>query len=466
MTGERDQVPPAPGADGRGASRRLLAWATVGCVVLAVLVPLVVRADRAPAPAPAATPPPTAASTARGVGVPAAADVLGLPTRGSLAGDPAFVAGVRQLPWNDAGAPPDRLQPDPGTRRVVFAGDVPGGRWALVAGRNPLLAAESPGAPPAPGGRGLVAAWFAGPPGATAEQMRLRGVPRGVAGDRPAALLDPLAGALVVLGAPGDVVEVSDHPVVSADGRVSRSYRPVAAPDGVAVVALPPAELPSVSAVAYQVVRDGALLIRTEPDPFPDPAAPPPPPVPIDYRRGLPSATGAQVAQRVAAGIVAQVGLPRTAVQVAAPWVGDVPQDGPGAGTVAVVTVTVPSGAVVVGAEWAAPADDGAAGRRCALAIAPAGFPLDRQVHALSCGAPSSTGTAAPQTDLVVVAPPSVATVRAHSAAGIFLAEFPAADGVVVAPFPRRTVTVEAITGGGVSLGRVRLLGQSADFGS
>jgi hypothetical protein len=52
------------------------------------------------------------------------------PARGSLAGDAAFVEAVRQLSWSDPGA--RAAAPPPAGSQVLFAGDVPGGRWALV----------------------------------------------------------------------------------------------------------------------------------------------------------------------------------------------------------------------------------------------------------------------------------------------------------------------------------------------
>ena len=45
------------------------------------------------------------------------------------------------------------------------------------------------------------------------------------------------------------------------------------------------------------------------------------------------------------------------------------------------------------------------------------------------------------------------------------VAELPAVDGVVVAPLPAAAVAVEAVTAGGVSLGRTGLLGRGVDFG-
>ena len=49
-------------------------------------------------------------------------------------GTAAFLAGLRGLPWRDDTDPdfPIELPTTPESRRVLFAGDVPGARWALL----------------------------------------------------------------------------------------------------------------------------------------------------------------------------------------------------------------------------------------------------------------------------------------------------------------------------------------------
>ncbi|WP_324273348.1 hypothetical protein [Blastococcus brunescens] len=68
-------------------------------------------------------------------------------------------------------------------------------------------------------------------------------------------------------------------------------------------------------------------------------------------------------------------------------------------------------------------------------------------------------------TDLVVVGPPEVALIRTYDGDRVFLAEHSAQDGVLTVPLPPGTRSVEAVTGGGVTLGRVDLLGHAVDFG-
>ena len=89
-----------------------------------------------------------------------------LPTRGSLADDEDWVEAVRRSTW--AVDPAALRRPASPTRRstrrtVAFAGDVPGGRVALVLGAD---------------GRARLHAWFIGPVGATPDQMALADLPR------------------------------------------------------------------------------------------------------------------------------------------------------------------------------------------------------------------------------------------------------------------------------------------------
>lgn len=165
----------------------------VGAVVLAVVaVVAVVPAVLAGGPAPA---PPAAPTTLAPV-----ADVLTAPTRGSLAGDAVFVESVRRLPWTEAAdpdAPTAQDEPALGSRHVVFAGDVPGGRWALVAGEGTA------------GTQGDAVMWFVAPAGAAADRLQPAQLSTGQDPGSPVALTDADAGTLVVVSAPGDAVAVS-----------------------------------------------------------------------------------------------------------------------------------------------------------------------------------------------------------------------------------------------------------------
>ena len=180
-------------------------------------------------------------------------DLYGGLTSGSLAGDAAFVEAVRQLSWSHPGAV--AADPAPAGSQVVFAGDVPGGRWALVA--RPLTAP-----PPLLDddelerelGVGAVAlAWFAGPPGAAPEAMRLRGAPVVAEPWAPTALWDPTPGTLAV---------VSPSPAAAAravDG-TGTPLAELALTDGVAAQPAPEG-----TATVEVLTADGIVLGSVEP---------------------------------------------------------------------------------------------------------------------------------------------------------------------------------------------------------
>jgi hypothetical protein len=165
-------------------------------------------------------------------------DVHGVPTRGSLAGDAEFVEGVRQLSWRDPGAAV--AAPPPAGSHVVFAGDVPGGRWALVARPltvpPPLL--DDDELEQALGTGSVALAWFAGPPGAAPDEMRLHAAPVVSEPGLPTALWDPTTGTLAVVSpspaAAARVVDRDDTALAEftlVDGVVVQS-----APEGTAAV--------------------------------------------------------------------------------------------------------------------------------------------------------------------------------------------------------------------------------------
>lgn len=155
--------------------------------------------------------------------------ILERPTRGSLADDPEWLAAVRRLDWQVPtelfGEIPD---PPADERHVAFAGDVPGGRVALVVG-------EDDGQ--------LGGAWFTGPAGAEPEDMALAASPQRVNRHGPLALLqtdDQYAreGVLVVVTTPEESVDLMAPPVVAADGTETRSRIELPVDDGIVVTGI------------------------------------------------------------------------------------------------------------------------------------------------------------------------------------------------------------------------------------
>ena len=434
------------------AGRRTRRWLTgtaAGALAATVVTAAVLPHDRSSAP-----------SADVAVDVPARPiRIHDLPPRGSLAGDTAFLDGVRALPWENEtfgedGAPGYAM---PSFRRVVYAGDVPGGRWALVVGSS-----SSSGSRIGPDGSGdLLQAWFTGPPGAAPDQMTLSSYPVGVPPELPVALLDPRTGALVVVAAPGDAVEVSEHSVIAADGSRSRPYEPADTTDGIATTGIDPGDLGLPYAMSYRVLRGDTVVASSSPEWVMTSDEPELPVFDISYPRGIPDADAASAAQSAALGVLGPLGLPLHGTDVVAQWAGPLP--GPVQGTLAVVTVTVPSGAVVVTVQWqtvTANGDMTAAGD-CGVEIRPAVVPTEERVLAVGCDIYSATTGAVVSELLMVLTPPSVTALRAYDARGRFLADLPVPeDGVLVGAKPPGTAEVEAEIAGGVLLGRTDLLGR------
>jgi len=230
------------------------------------------------------------------------ADIYGGPTRGSLADDAEFVEAVRQLPWTvDGSALP--TEPPVESRRVVFVGDVPQARWALVIGEATVLTQPTGQAPesqapesvstestptsqPAPTGEavtGLLGTWFVGVAGADPAQMRLvKDFP--ISPDLPASMFNPTTGTFVVVAAPGDLIEVSARPEVAADGTVSRSYLDAGTSDGVAVTTVRPEPFGRAgTATQYRVSRSGMVLDEQGPLGIDDSELADGPQIEIDY---------------------------------------------------------------------------------------------------------------------------------------------------------------------------------------
>ncbi|MET0764587.1 MAG: hypothetical protein ABWY29_06950 [Blastococcus sp.] len=435
-------------ADGRRRRRRIVTAGIAGVAVLGLAVPSVLDAVT-PEDVPVAATGPVA---------PPDDNLYDGPTRGSLRDDAAFVEAVRALPWPGTTGGPG---PGPADRHVVFAGDVPAGRWALVVARPAVGTADAA----FPGGLGpdlLDSMWFTGPPGAPAAQLTPAIDPVIIKPSWPTELLDPATGVLVVVAAVGDEIELSERPEIAADGSVSRDFSTIGTTDGVAVVQLGTAGVPYGTASMYRIVRNPAdTAIR----PWTTvPAGPGLQPA-IEYPRGEPGEPGRTAAVHAAHRVLGEIGLPPDEVEVSAQWVGDVPARGPG--QAAVVTVTLPNGAVVVDGQWQLPPRAGAPvqGSDCGRTVLPAGAPAARRVYALVCEVVDETTGAPMQTTLVVVAPPDVVLVRTYDGNGAFLSEHPAHEGVAVARRPIGAHEVEAVTDGGVSLGRTEILGDTASFG-
>ena len=409
------------------------------------------------------------ARTAHDVGAPTA-NVLSGATRGSLAGDAEFVDGVRRLPWASAqtgtdqgGVPGFPGFPDPAvdTRRVVYAGEVAGTRFALVVGENDALPEAPYDTPERQTDLGalshVAAAWFTGPAGAPAAGMTMASVPRGVDTGQPMAFADSDTGALAVVSAPGDDIELSTRPEVSADASVLRTWRPVPAQDGVAAVDLADYGATVVPAVRYRVQRAGVdvTTMSAESSGTGQTAAPTVPLTPV--RPGPTPAPGDAMVGTVAEQFLTQVGLQADEVRGAVLWAGDVPGPHDQPARVTLIALTLPSGAVYLVSPWGY--DQGAGGvggSWCGTGLVPAGQPLDQRTVTLRCDVGDGSEHSGNVSSLVVVAPPAAVTARALDLDGAVLGEYPLTDGVAVVPFPERAATVETSAADGSPLATSR----------
>jgi hypothetical protein len=178
-------------------------------------------------------------------------DLVDVPTRGSLAGDAGWVSGVREREWPaPGGLAAEDFVPRPEDRHVAFAGDVPGGRVALVLGEI---------------GNRTLRMWFTGPEGADPADLRPAVEADDVLPDMPLALWDFVEdgadeGVLVVVAFPGDtaVYDPGLRPLDPYGDGVFEESRPVELVDGAGSTSAPrPVGLPLSTAVAVEHEADG-----------------------------------------------------------------------------------------------------------------------------------------------------------------------------------------------------------------
>jgi DNA-directed RNA polymerase specialized sigma24 family protein len=408
----------------RAGFRRRLAGATVAAAaVVGVVVPLARWAPDPPATTAAA--PSTAPAAPSRPAVPPVPVLTG-PTRGSLAGDAAFLDAVRSAGWGAQEAPP------PADREVVFAADTPHGRVALVVG---TVLEDF---------RGV---WLTGPVGAAAADLAPH-LPAQLGRDRPLALLlgGPGDATLVVVAAPGDAIAVSDRLMTGPRGTVGRTYTPVEAAGGVAVV---PARTTTVgSAVSVRVERDGQEVYRSAADwPGAGTVASPPVPGLSPLRPGAPPADG-HLVDAALLDVAVPLGVEPAGLQPDLLWSAEVPLDR-GTGEVAVLVAHSPGGALVV-TTWAG-VNRGAVS--CGVQTPPGTTDVATLTVARICDV-ALPGLG--QTDdgrwLVVTAPPAAASAQLLGSRGQLLGPLPLTGGGTVVPLTDGARSVRTLDAAGRSL--------------
>jgi hypothetical protein len=174
-------------------------------------------------------------------------------------------------------------------------------------------------------------------------------------------------------------------------------------------------------------------------------------------------------ARQAAAQLVAQLGVDQGEPDATIVWQGQVPgpEDGGAPATVTVAAVTVPSGAVLVDAEWSRPLDDqlasGIYGGTCVVRdVLPDGWPAAERTYAFTCTVfDSSSGSAV--APFVIAAPTEAVRARLYGAGGEVMGETDLVDGVavlsaIVTDAPGPVASVEAFTADGTSLVRTPVL--------
>ncbi|WP_164700602.1 hypothetical protein [Modestobacter sp. KNN46-3] len=424
-----------------GLRRRVLAAATVAAVVLAGAVGALTRPvaeEPLPAAAPSAVAPAGAGPSVR------SAPVLTGPARGSLADDPAFLTSVQQAEWGGLVAPPVA------DRTVVFAGDTPSGRAALVVGTVD---------------EDFRGTWLIGPVGAPADAL-VPHLPPGLGRGRPVTLLlgGPGPGSLVVVAGRGDTIEVSERLLVGPRGTVGRRYAPVEAVEGVAVV--PATTTEDGPALSVRVTREGRLLHRSAVDwPGDRPGRTTPLPV-LEPIRPVTQEPDARVVAAALVGLAVPLGVEPAGLQPELLWSGTLPLSR-GPGTVAVVVGRSPGGALVV-TTWAG----GGGGALACGTVTPAGStPVSSLTVARTCTVDlPGLGQSGDGSWLVVTAPPDATAVEVLGATDRVIARLPLTGGGNVVPLPDGAQTVRTLDAAGQLLRQAPVAPMTGepfgDFGS
>lgn len=350
--------------------------------------------------------------------------VLAGPPRGSLAGDAAFVEAVRNRPWGTDDDPPVA------DREVVLATRTPAGVVALVVADGTART------------RGV---WLTGPADADAADLRVW-IPDRLASGRPATLLvpGPAEAVLVVVAGSDEAVEVSPRLVVDRAGRTSRTWTPVRADDGVAVVTVP--DVTAGLAAAVRVRRDSAVVHRSG---FPVPAddAPAAAPVALPALRADTPADAHVVGEAVRR-IAQPLGVPPGSLRPRLLWAGGLTRTG-GLGTVAVLTVPVPGGGRLVTTHGRVGPPGTGREIPCGTTPLPAGTdPLTLTVAAV-CSVFDGVEVEADRSWLVLTAPAAAVRAEVLDGRGVVLDTVDLAMGGAVARARDGTVAVRTLDGSG-----------------
>jgi hypothetical protein len=454
---DADDLVAAVAARSRAGRRRQAFLVAAAAAVVAVLVAVpAVRSELGRDDDPAAPASPTAVYTT--------------PTRGNLSYDVDFLDVMSRRAWRTETGARHVLEPPVDTRRVVYASDYADRRWVLVAGADPTALPPDDGVDPADLDElGSVAiAWFTGPLSAAPEEMRVYGEPRIVEADEPAAVLSPTepygsvrVNHVVVVGAPGDQVELSWFREIAPDGDIVRSFERAPTADGVAAVVAGQVDASIDRTVRYRIVR-GETEFSGLPETERRPDFVPPRVNPARLRPAPPAAPGDAAVASAIDTVVSHQGIWAHALDFTVLWAGDLP-------TPAGARLTVLSARFAYGGGFYL---TGAVGREvggrirsstCGSETRPEDTPPDDMVAVLRCGSDGGPEDA-PTDSLVVVAPPGATTAGALDDRGEQIASYPLVDGVAVVPVPPDLASVVVIGADGETLDERAPMGE-VDWG-
>ncbi|MDT0274607.1 hypothetical protein [Blastococcus goldschmidtiae] len=361
--------------------------------------------------------------------------------RGNLADDAAYVDGLLTRDWF---ASPEFPEPPQDTRQVLFAAEVPGGIQALVTGWLD-------------GAR--VGQWLHGPAGTAPAELEPSNEPYPVADDEPLSFTRTQdgVGALIVLARPGDTIEVSPRQDITADGFIVQApYEVVGDADGVAVVDAAGLNLMT---SALRITRGGVVVSegpagggssgggRTGFDPS-------------TALAGAVGEVDADLVRLLVEGVLDELGLTADQVTADVLWGGPIGNGNRPDVAAAVLTVQLPSGAVVaVGGYSDTQQPNGAdvltGGGACLRQVLPAGTEVTSV--AMRCDLYSLEDGANLGSQLVVVPPAGTTQLRLVGVSGSVLDTRPVDGPAWVGPAPDGLGSVVALEAGGGVLEEIAL---------
>jgi hypothetical protein len=224
--------------------------------------------------------------------------------------------------------------------------------------------------------------------------------------------------------------------------------------------------LPWLWSVSFRLASDVEQTASTGmPDVLMDGVQPQMPRMVVRHPRGRVPEAHVQAVENAAGSVLTQLGLSPGDTEITAHVTADLPA--PHDGEMVVVSVRVPSGALVVASAWTQRMPDGTSvlSGDCGTEVRPAGAPAADRVLAAACELWDERTGEPTGVVLAVTAPPTVTAVRTYDGDGDYLTEHPVSDGRLVVTIPQGTAEVEAVTADGVLLGRTELLSTGVYLG-